>query len=414
MRDKTSSFEKLYKEEKEQLEIALMGMLEDMEEIEARKEEKRWRSIAIDCCLAEALANLSKEDLMKISRNLQMKNVSVLKKQQLIERLAVGIPEMFSTLVTFIFDAERLKWFKKIVKNGGYLYNSKMPIEMVSYFRERGLLFTGLQQNIKIIVMPSEVLSAWEQLDDGQLPHLVRRNTEWVYLTQGLLYYYGALSFTRLKIMLEDLIGEELDSYVYSGVMAETIACYEQVRFTATGYCDDRVYDEEYVLAEQKLREHIPYYPFTREQLVKAGKPSYIEKSSELEEFIEFMRDSYDLSQVESNELAEECVEIINNGQGLSSIFEYLQANYEIDSMNFAEELANYLVVLHNQTRLWVLKGYKPDELARKEKAFLSPSLGGSIRKETPVFNIRTGEKVGRNDPCPCNSGRKFKKCCGK
>ncbi|PIQ80075.1 MAG: hypothetical protein COV79_02415 [Parcubacteria group bacterium CG11_big_fil_rev_8_21_14_0_20_41_14] len=24
------------------------------------------------------------------------------------------------------------------------------------------------------------------------------------------------------------------------------------------------------------------------------------------------------------------------------------------------------------------------------------------------------GEKVGRNDPCPCGSGKKFKKCHGK
>jgi preprotein translocase subunit SecA len=23
------------------------------------------------------------------------------------------------------------------------------------------------------------------------------------------------------------------------------------------------------------------------------------------------------------------------------------------------------------------------------------------------------GEKVGRNDPCPCGSGKKYKKCCG-
>lgn len=30
----------------------------------------------------------------------------------------------------------------------------------------------------------------------------------------------------------------------------------------------------------------------------------------------------------------------------------------------------------------------------------------GTIRYETP--------RVGRNDPCPCGSGRKFKKCCGK
>ena len=28
------------------------------------------------------------------------------------------------------------------------------------------------------------------------------------------------------------------------------------------------------------------------------------------------------------------------------------------------------------------------------------------IRRETP--------KVGRNDPCPCGSGKKYKKCCGK
>jgi uncharacterized protein YecA (UPF0149 family) len=24
------------------------------------------------------------------------------------------------------------------------------------------------------------------------------------------------------------------------------------------------------------------------------------------------------------------------------------------------------------------------------------------------------GKKVGRNDPCPCGSGKKFKKCCGE
>ncbi|RME69279.1 MAG: hypothetical protein D6778_00735, partial [Nitrospirae bacterium] len=33
---------------------------------------------------------------------------------------------------------------------------------------------------------------------------------------------------------------------------------------------------------------------------------------------------------------------------------------------------------------------------------------GGEER--TPV---RKGKKVGRNDPCPCGSGKKYKKCCG-
>jgi uncharacterized protein YecA (UPF0149 family) len=25
-----------------------------------------------------------------------------------------------------------------------------------------------------------------------------------------------------------------------------------------------------------------------------------------------------------------------------------------------------------------------------------------------------TGRKIGRNDPCPCGSGKKYKKCCGR
>jgi preprotein translocase subunit SecA len=27
---------------------------------------------------------------------------------------------------------------------------------------------------------------------------------------------------------------------------------------------------------------------------------------------------------------------------------------------------------------------------------------------------VHAGPKVGRNDPCPCGSGKKYKKCCGK
>lgn len=35
-----------------------------------------------------------------------------------------------------------------------------------------------------------------------------------------------------------------------------------------------------------------------------------------------------------------------------------------------------------------------------------APKAGTTVRRETP--------KVGRNDPCPCGSGKKYKHCCGK
>jgi SEC-C motif domain protein len=31
-----------------------------------------------------------------------------------------------------------------------------------------------------------------------------------------------------------------------------------------------------------------------------------------------------------------------------------------------------------------------------------------------PKQVVRQGPKIGRNDPCPCNSGKKYKKCCGR
>jgi preprotein translocase subunit SecA len=33
---------------------------------------------------------------------------------------------------------------------------------------------------------------------------------------------------------------------------------------------------------------------------------------------------------------------------------------------------------------------------------------------DTPAPFVRQGDKVGRNDPCPCGSGQKYKQCHGK
>ena len=40
--------------------------------------------------------------------------------------------------------------------------------------------------------------------------------------------------------------------------------------------------------------------------------------------------------------------------------------------------------------------------------------LGPQGEAAKPQTIRRDAEKVGRNDPCPCGSGKKYKKCCGK
>ena len=39
---------------------------------------------------------------------------------------------------------------------------------------------------------------------------------------------------------------------------------------------------------------------------------------------------------------------------------------------------------------------------------------GKQQRAEDPErYKLKAGQTVGRNDPCPCGSGKKYKKCCG-
>ena len=35
-------------------------------------------------------------------------------------------------------------------------------------------------------------------------------------------------------------------------------------------------------------------------------------------------------------------------------------------------------------------------------------------KEQKESTTVRKEKKVGRNDPCPCGSGKKYKKCCGK
>ncbi len=43
--------------------------------------------------------------------------------------------------------------------------------------------------------------------------------------------------------------------------------------------------------------------------------------------------------------------------------------------------------------------------------AVIGPPSGHAPMPTMPI--VRAAPKVGRNDPCPCGSGKKVKKCCG-
>lgn len=48
--------------------------------------------------------------------------------------------------------------------------------------------------------------------------------------------------------------------------------------------------------------------------------------------------------------------------------------------------------------------------LARTVRALRGAYLDAAEGRTKPI--VRPGARIGRNDPCPCGSGRKYKKCC--
>ena len=68
---------------------------------------------------------------------------------------------------------------------------------------------------------------------------------------------------------------------------------------------------------------------------------------------------------------------------------------------------------------LFLIQPARPEEEAReierrqRRQQQQLQYQAGPAQAEAPK-PVRTGAKVGRNDPCPCGSGKKYKKCCGK
>ncbi|NBC71023.1 hypothetical protein GT003_18645 [Paenibacillus sacheonensis] len=66
-------------------------------------------------------------------------------------------------------------------------------------------------------------------------------------------------------------------------------------------------------------------------------------------------------------------------------------------------EIVPIIIQVRNTTRMWSNRGYTPAEL--------SPDPVRSADGKVVQFPVESS-KIGRNEPCPCGSGKKYKKCC--
>ena len=93
---------------------------------------------------------------------------------------------------------------------------------------------------------------------------------------------------------------------------------------------------------------------------------------------------------------------------------------YRIEGMDMFEEMV--LDIKHDVVKI-LMNLRKQEDVKREETAKITGAAlqainsldnGEQIKSEVNRTVVNEGPKVGRNDPCPCGSGKKYKNCCGK
>ena len=95
----------------------------------------------------------------------------------------------------------------------------------------------------------------------------------------------------------------------------------------------------------------------------------------------------------------------INDSLNVPNPIEEMEENTEV-SLAFDKELLYKNMVDAKADWLYELPAWEEIFTPEKRKElYLEQKKSGTIVK---------GKKVGRNDPCPCGSGKKYKYCCGR
>jgi hypothetical protein len=101
--------------------------------------------------------------------------------------------------------------------------------------------------------------------------------------------------------------------------------------------------------------------------------------------------------------------ELIQLGVRLTEAIDYFtEQGYQFKGMDDFNAFVKLLTNAHNNTRMYDNNGFTPNEVF---EMFERPKLNPLPREP---FRFQVTPKVGRNAPCPCGSGLKYKKCCGK
>lgn len=357
--------------------------------------------------LNELLLMKETKDLQMLARLYKLRGYSAYKKEELIQKVEEIIKKEFIQYLATLGEKD-LELFKHLAEEpllaDGRLGRAALFIS---------LGWASLVENAeeKYLVIATDIITLHNHiLAMPEFKELHEHRQDFKTYRNGLTNLYGAVELHWVTY----LYNRDYDRNVNFAIVLEDLNYINQIYGGCKLIGDYLVHGSLYCEGEEDfhdLRKAVfekDYFEPSRVLIRLMSQEGYYEDLEVLTKLKNYIRENF----TRNEDFIEEAIltMVINirvqSKVGLDLIEDIMQQWYRlginVQNMNQLQEVTLMITQAIKNTRSWYNKGYTAEELTKAK----FPEL---YTKEIPKVN---NIKVGRNDPCPCGSGLKYKKCC--
>ena len=263
-------------------------------------------------------------------------------------------------------------------------------------------------------MIPDEVKTLYASMNKTLL-FAARERHQLVYsYIKAMVNLYGVFTPDKLIEIFNSQNSDFIDSKEFFRIYYKFIA-RDQSFYLCEGYIisdyfenDDELYE---LLAKTKNKQ---YYIPDKSQFLNYADDTYFEVTPQLNALKEYIEKNIINDEDEDvvGDLIDDIQLVCSMEEPIQSVLdEFNRRDINFKSMQQVKDLMPLVTDVYNNTRIWSNCGHTPTEIYDKVER---PMMRTANMPVNVMINCRAAvEKIGRNDPCPCGSGKKYKKCCG-
>ncbi|MDR0885470.1 MAG: SEC-C domain-containing protein [Clostridiales Family XIII bacterium] len=359
--------------------------------------------------------------LRDIATTMKIDNVKSLKEAALVDVLynKYMSAHFFDQIIEMASEEQLLYLDELMTSDGEYhVTDEAFPYDLALILLELNLItayFDGFDIYIIVLKETYEKYAEFKDSVNDAANDMIRDVDSYASAAVNL---YGVISITDFIDLYfsKTSTGEDLEPNQIETLLHKVIDLYDANDNVAAFYIEkDLLVNETFAGSTYKeIKDYLLYvnrHPrniFPIKEFIKYEDYYYVEETDAHLQLIQFLAKKCD-SDRDSNEDAKSIVGEINSYIRLNApmqevIDEIIEPSGVVfDSVEDLNTFTKLYMNVHNNTRIWDNNGSTPNEIIKNHSNVIPRAS-----------HFKKKNKIGRNDPCPCGSGKKYKNCCGK